>query len=50
MKKYPYRPDVGGALTNLTANKNWIAHTSKQHRFSDNDRAHSANVTSYTIT
>lgn len=37
-----------GECTSLTANKNCIAHTRRQHRFSDNVNAHSANVTSYT--
>lgn len=39
-------PGVAGARTNLTANKNWIAQTSRQHRFKDKDNAHSASVTS----
>lgn len=26
-----------------------MAHTNKQHKFNDNDNAHKANVTSYTI-
>lgn len=44
-----YLPPVAGALTSLTANKNCIAQTSKQQRFNDNDSAHKANVTSYTM-
>lgn len=44
-----YRPSNMGDLTSLTANRNCIAHTSKQHKFKERDRAHSANVTSYTI-
>lgn len=39
-------PVVAGARTNLTANRNWMAHTSRQHRFNDSERAHSASVTS----
>lgn len=37
-----------GEFTNFTANRNWMAHTNKQHKFRDNVRAHNANVTSYT--
>lgn len=45
--EYTHLPEItGGVLTNFTANKNCIAHTSKQHKFRDNDRAHSASVTS----
>lgn len=41
-----YRPDVAGALTNFTANRNWIPHTRRQDKFNVNDSAHRANVTS----
>lgn len=44
--RYTYRPGVAGARTNLTANRNCIAHTNKQHKFNDSDNAHNANVTS----
>lgn len=46
---FSYLPVVAGARTNLTANRNWMAHTSRQHRFNDSERAHSASVTSQTI-
>lgn len=47
MIEYTHLPEItGGVLTNFTANKNCIAHTSKQHKLRDNDRAHSASVTS----
>lgn len=39
-------PSKFGDLTSLTANRNCMAHTSKQHRFRDNDKAHNAKVTS----
>ena len=41
--------ETGGARISFTANKNCMAHTSKQHKFNDNDNAHKASVTSYTI-
>lgn len=39
-----------GLLTSLTANKNWMAHTKRQHKLSDSVNAHKAKVTSYTTT
>lgn len=36
-------------MTNLTANKNCIAQTSRQHKFRDNANAQRASMTSYTI-
>lgn len=41
-----YLPGVTGARSNLTENKNWMAHTNKQHKFKHKDSAHSASVTS----
>lgn len=46
---YTYLPVVAGARTNLTANKNCIAQTRRQHKFRDKESAHNARVTSYTI-
>lgn len=48
---YPYLPPAtaGEAPTSLTAKRNWIAHTSRQQRFSDSDNAQRANVTSNTM-
>lgn len=43
------RPSNMGERSSLTANKNCMAQTSRQHRFSESERAHSARVTSYTI-
>jgi hypothetical protein len=44
-----HRPfGADGECTNLTANRNWIAHTRRQQRFSERVNAHNANVTSYT--
>lgn len=39
-----------GLFTSLTANKNWMAQTKRQHKFRDNVKAHNAKVTSYTTT
>lgn len=33
----------------LTVKRNWTAHTRRQHKFNDSDRAHRASVTSKTI-
>lgn len=33
----------------LTVKRNWTAHTRRQHKFNDRERAHRANVTSKTI-
>lgn len=41
-----HRPLLSEALTNLTANRNWIAQTSRQHRFKDKESAQRASVTS----
>ena len=47
---YPYLPPAAGdAPTSLTAKRNCIAHTSRQHRFSDRESAQRAKVTSNTI-
>lgn len=43
------RPSNMGERSSLTANKNCMAQTSRQQRFSESERAHSASVTSYTI-
>lgn len=48
-ERHTYRPfGAEGECTNFTANRNCIAHTRRQHKFSDNVNAHNANVTSYT--
>lgn len=44
-----HRPlGADGECTSFTANRNWMAHTSRQQRFSESVNAHRANVTSYT--
>lgn len=48
-RTHTHLPVTGGVLINLTANKNWTQHTSKQHKFSERLKATRANVTSYTI-
>lgn len=41
----PLPPSVA-AFTNFTAKRNWMAQTSRQHKFRDRDKAHRARVTS----
>lgn len=46
---HTHLPAAGDELTSFTAKRNWMAHTSKQHKFNESERAHRASVTSNTM-